>query len=833
MIPRKGTLKIFFGYAEDNGESQAMLDAAMQARSQGKTVFICTADSSFDLDEVLRSAPDVAALDGYARKNGASSRHKKRYQDVEELLNAGIDVYTSMNVTNIESLHDMVTSVIGRAPAESVPDSAFDSADLVELVDMEPQEAITRLQVNGKVLSVEQLAALREMAYRRCANRLRHRTVKSQTEKAIRTDEHVLVCLSSSPSNARIIRTAARMAKAFDSQFTALFIETPSFAQTSEENKERLQRHYKLASQAGASVETVYGEDVPYQIAQFARLSGVTKVVLGRSAVNQRHVFKKANLSEQLLHYAPELDLYIIPDSQTNAKYYIRENIRISAQDLTINIIKSLAILAGATSISMMFYHQGFTEANIIMVYILGVLMTSMLTSHYVFSLISSISSVMIFNYLFTVPRFSLTAYETGYPVTFLVMFVTAYVTSTSTLRYKDQAGQSAKYAYRTILLYDTNQRLAKAKGSASILQTSGEQIMKLLHRTIVIFNNVNGELSEPEWYCADENTEAFIDEEAEMNTARWVLTHNHAAGAGTDTMSDVQYYYLAIRINDRNYGVVGIKATQAPLDVSEREILLSILGEAALALENDKNAEAREQAAILAESEQLRANLLRSISHDLRTPLTGISGNAGILMQEAANLDEATKQRIYQDIYDDSQWLIKLVENLLYATRIEEGRMMLQTGPELASEMIAEAMQHLPRRAVDYHMSYICEDELLMVHADAKLIIQVIINLIDNAVKYTPPGSSITIKAEQTGSMASISVADTGFGIPDEEKGKIFEKFYCADRKIADNRRSLGLGLFLCRAIVEAHGGTIEVKDNDPQGALFVFTLPVEEVKL
>lgn len=657
-------------------------------------------------------------------------------------------------------------------------------------------------------------------------------TEKEQGKKK-HTDEHILACLSAAPSNAKIIRTAARMADAFDCRFTALFIETPDFSSASDEDRNRLQEHRKLAADLGAGIETVYGEDVPYQIAEYARLSGVTKIVLGRSTLTRKHRLGKPTLTEQLLNYVPEMDVHIIPDMNANVNYHPKRAGKYNKREIFLNVAKSTAIFAGATLLSLLFYHLGFTDSNIIMVYILGVLLTSVVTSHQTYSLVSSVSSVMIFNYLFTVPRFSLTAYGTGYPVTFLVMFLTAYITGTFALRYKEQAGQSAKNAYRTKVLFDTDQLLSKAKDKDEILQAAGEQIMKLLRRDIVVFENKDGELSEPHLYHFNGSSQSEFNQTVEIPTAQWVLTHNHSAGACTETMPESHYYYFALRVNERVYGVVGIESRNSPMEATEQEMLLSILGETALALENDKNAREKEAAAVLAESEQLRANLLRTISHDLRTPLTSISGNASNLLQAGSNFDEETRQQIYLDIYNDSLWLINLVENLLYATRIEDGRMTLSSAPELVSEIIGEAMQHLSHQASKHQVVTRCEDELLMVRGDARLLVQVILNLVDNAIKYTPAGSTISITAKKENQMAEVSVADTGHGIPDEEKTKVFEKFYCGSNKIADNRRSLGLGLYLCKVIVEAHGGQIQVTDNYPHGSVFCFTLPLEEVSV
>ena len=849
----KGSLKIFFSYAESIGKTQAMLKAAEIARNQGIDVVVgyiaahtseqpaafptqlerLAPDSgTFDIDLALARKPELILLDELACTNGPGCRHKKRYQEVYELLNAGIDVYTTVNVGNIESLHDVVASITGITTWERIPDSVFDEADQVELIDIEPQELISRLNESDTAesrLTVEQLTALREIALRRCADRVKRLSNRLQVKKVFHTDEHILACLSSAPSNGKIIRTAARMAKAFNSQFTALFVETPDFAAATEENKRRLSDNRKLAEQLGASVETVYGDDVPYQIAEFARLSGVTKIVLGRSAMTRKHLLGKPTLTEQLLSYAPELDIHIIPDRSADIPYRPRKAVK--KRHVLRNILISGGFLLGATLLSLLFWNLGFIESNIIMVYILGVLLTSITTSHQVYSLVSSVASVFIFNYLFTEPRFTLMAYGTGYPVTFLTMFLTAYITGNLAIRYKAQASQSAKIAHRTKILFDADQLLSKAQGKEEILQTTAEQIQKLLERNIVIYENLNGHLSAPHFYQTGKPELYFSSSEIEHRAAEWVLENNHIAGATTDTHLDAQYMYLALRVNERVYGVVGIDVKSAPLDASAHGMLLSILGEAALALENDKNAREKEAAAVLAESEQLRANLLRTISHDLRTPLTSISGHASNLMMNGAGFDEETKQQLYTDIYNDSMWLIELVENLLYATRIEEGRMTLNTSTESLSEIVEEAVRRIGRKTSEHIFTVSCEDDYLLVRADAKLIVQVITNIVDNAVKYTPPGTAISLTAGENNGKAEVVVADTGNGVPDEVKAKIFEKFYCGTNKIADNRRSLGLGLYLCKAIVEAHGGELTVSDNQPHGAIFRFTLPLEEV--
>ena len=856
----RGQLKIFFGYAPGVGKTCAMLQAAQDARRRGVDVVCGWVDDhgrtgtrsrmgalerlpmmrlpngagEFDLDAALRRRPKLILLDEINHVNAPNCRHSRRYQDVEELLNAGIDVYATVNVQHIESLNDQVAAITGAPERERIPDEVFDRADQVELVDVEPEDLLERLRAErGDVnWTLETLRALREIALRRCADRVNLLT--GDQSARFHTDEHVLVCLSSAPSNARIIRTAARMAAAFHGGFTALYVETPDFSAMSEADRDRLRANMRLARQLGATIETVCGDDIPYQIAEFARLSGVSKIVLGRSAAAHKRLIPKPSLTDQLIARAPSMDIYIIPDSASDADYRPRRSRGPLAGFSPWDILKSFVVLLGATALSVAFYELGFSEANIIMAYILGVLITSLVTTHPGYSIISSIASVVIFNYLFTEPRYTLHAYDAGYPVTFVIMFLAAYITGTLTVRLKNHARQSAEAAYRTKILFDTDQLLNRARDRDEIISNLADQIVKLLNRDVVAYLCEGGELGAPRLFAAQQGTlREDLTGEDEREVAQWVLKNNKHAGATTDTFSGARCLYLAIRVNQNVYGVVGIAVNGEPLGSFENSVLLSMLGEGALALENEKNAREKEAAAILAKNEQLRANLLRSISHDLRTPLTSISGNASNLLTSANDFDEATKRQLYADIYDDSMWLINLVENLLSVTRIEEGRMNLNLSAELMDEVIAEALRHINRRSVEHEISVRSGEDFILAHMDARLIVQVVINIVDNAVKYTPAGSHIRIETEKAGAWVVVRIADDGPGISDEAKAQVFDMFYSGANRVADSRRSLGLGLFLCKSIVTAHGGTISVKDNQPHGTIFEFTLPAEEVQL
>ena len=488
-----------------------------------------------------------------------------------------------------------------------------------------------------------------------------------------------------------------------------------------------------------------------------------------------------------------------------------------------------------ATLIGFLFYHWGFTEANIITLYILGVMLISVSTKSSVCSMISSIAGVLTFNFFFTVPRFSLHAYDSGYPVTFLVMFLASLMTGSLASKLKLHAKRSAELAWRTKLLFETDQNLQKASSPKEIRSVTAKQLLKILQRDIIVYPIENNKLLAPEIFLTDSGTTstARYTTPKEMDVAQWVVTNNKRAGAGTETLSDACCIYLSIRTGDLVYGVMGIAAADSPLDSFETSILLSVLGECALALENQKNLEEKEAAAVLAKNEQLRANLLRSISHDLRTPLTSISGNASNLLSNGNLFDTKTKEQMCMDIYDDAMWLIDLVENLLSVSRLEDGRMNLHISTELIDEVVVEALRHVDRRCAQYNLRVQNSEEYLLAQIDAKLIVQVLINLINNAIKYTPPGTEIDIAWERRGGWLQVSVSDTGPGVSDQAKPHIFDMFYSASDPIADSRRSMGLGLALCKSIINAHGGEIAVADRSPHGAIFTFSVPAGEVEL
>ena len=648
--------------------------------------------------------------------------------------------------------------------------------------------------------------------------------------------EHILVCLSSSPSNERIVRMAGKMAQAFSGSLTALYVQTPGDADMNAEDTVRLQVNMRLAQQLGAEIVTTHGEDVATQIAEYVRLSDVTKIVIGRSSVQRRHFWSEPTLTERLITLAPEVDIHIIPDVEAYKNYRGKRLVTIRPAFPTAwDLLLTIGILATATVIGWAFLRLGFANANIIMVYLLGVLLTSAFTSGYTCGVLSAFLSVILFNYFLTEPRLSLAAYGSKYPVTFAVMFTAALLTGTLAAKLKAHAQLSARDAYRTKLLFDMNRQLQKAETPDEVYQMTATQIQKLMQRDVLIYPAQGDALLDGNVYPADGSGPYSIpDTDQEKNATQWVWQNRKRAGATTQNFPKAKRLYLAIRTGQQVFGVVGIPMEKQPQpDAFTSSVLFSILGECALALESLRNAEEKEKAAVLAKNEQLRANLLRSISHDLRTPLTSISGNADTLLHSYNVLDEQTRKQIFTDIYDDAQWLTGLVENLLSITKIADGSVKLRLSDQVVDDIVSEALRHIDRRSAEHHITVDCGDVPLLVRVDAGLIMQVLINLVNNAIKYTPAGSNIWVTAALREDAVEICVSDDGHGIPNELKERVFEMFFTGSNPIGDSRRSLGLGLTLCQAIIHAHHGEITLKDNSPHGCIFSFTVPLSEVNL
>lgn len=634
-----GKLKIFFGYAAGVGKTYAMLQAAHQAQKGGLDVVVGYVEQharpdtlallngleilprreidyrgikmkEFDLDRALQRRPQLILVDELAHNNAQGCRHTKRYQDVEELLQAGINVYTTVNVQHLESLNDLVSSITGIAVHERIPDRIFDRANQVELVDIEPDELVKRLQA-GKVyrerqakqalqnfFTSENLAALREIAMRRTADQLNRTAVQEGKEKSAKAGEHILICLSSSPSNAKVIRTAARMAEAFHSGFTALFVQTPETTELSGDNLKRLRSNLHLAEQLGAQISTVYGTDPAVQIAEYARVSGVTKIVMGRMNHKQNPVTGKKSLADRLIELT-DLDIYIIPDHQPLYKKPLGK-LRIPKSHFTWkDACITLAALVLSSMAGFAFYHAGFSESNIITVYILGVLITAVSTNGHFYGAMGSLLSVAAFNFLFTEPRFTFRANDPNYPVTFLIMLSSSIIASSLASRVKAQARMAAQKSYYTELLLESSQKLQKGRTEWDCLRLTAEQLNRLFDRPILYA------LSQPERDLAfrvepsdaqDVLAELGTDE---MGVAKWVQKNNKYAGATTSTLPDSKWLFLSVRGTQGVMGIVAVPVAGYSIpDAFEKNLMIAILNECGLSQERIRLQEERSKSA-------------------------------------------------------------------------------------------------------------------------------------------------------------------------------------------------------------------------------------------
>ena len=645
--------------------------------------------------------------------------------------------------------------------------------------------------------------------------------------------ERILVCVSASPTNSDVIRRAAGLSRAIGAELIALYVEDPETQDDAQEKA--VHEHLDLAERQGAVLTTIYGNDPATAIAQYARVSGITKIVLGKSPGRRSAFAPRETLMSRLNELAPDVEIIIVPnrlkeDSRRFSLKRMVQNERFTAGDL----IKTVMILALCTGLGFLFSAIGLAITNVVLIYILGVMAVALFTTGYIYSLLSSLLSVLIFNFFFTEPYYSLQS-SPDYFATFAVMFAAALLSSSLTSRIKTQSIQTANKAYQTEVLLSTSQLLQKAEDRGAIMNVVLQQLSRLLEHSVLYYDQTDGRLSGDPVCKEVEGDGGFaqVDLAGEREAAEWVGRNGKHAGRTTRKWPQAKCLYMAIRSEHRVWAIIGIRADNAPsIDEYRKNLMISILDEGALAIEKDHMTREKQRMEESARQEALRANLLRAISHDLRTPLTSISGNAAILLEDRGDLDESRKIALYDSIYDDAIWLNGLVENLLTITRTENGTMELNLQSELVSDAIEEALRHLDRNAEKRKIVTDLQDDLLMARMDSALIVQVLINLINNAVKYTPEDAKITIGAKAEDGMALLWVEDEGQGVPEGDEDKVFEMFYTGIKRSPDSRRGIGLGLALCRSIVQAHGGEIWMMNARPHGAKVSFTLPMAEVK-
>ncbi|MBN1991950.1 MAG: sensor histidine kinase KdpD [Anaerolineae bacterium] len=861
----RGKLKIFLGYAAGVGKTYAMLEAAHQRLTEGVDLVVAYVEThgraetetllqgleiiprqqieyrhviltEMDIDAVLARRPQLALVDELAHTNAPGSRHARRYQDVLELLDTGIDVYTTLNIQHLESLNDVVVQITSVTVRETVPDRLLDEAHEIELIDLPLDELLQRLE-EGKVYVPEQaaqairkffrpgnLSALRELALRRAADRIDEQMRAYMQAHAIAgpwpAGERLLVCVSPSPLSERLVRTARRLAVRLNAEWFAVYVETPGHAQMSHAGRDRVARNLQLAELLGAKTMIVSGRSAAEAIVDFAQTHNIATIVIGKPLRPRWVELLRGPVVDRIIRQSGDLDIYVI-SSATAEKLPDVQHKLVGKQPFHWQGYVQSAGLVALTTLLGVPLRPFIEPTNLVMLYLLAVVMAAIWLGRHP-AMLASFLSVVAFNYVFVPPYYTYVVSDAQFLLTFAALLVVGIVISTLTAQARDQARAAQRRQAHTAALYELSRDLAAAIEPEDIAQIVITHIGQLLACRATILLPQQKTLHP----CCNNND--FDLDDNELAVAAWVLQHNQPAGRGTDTLAGAKNSYLPLEAAQHIVGVLGIGRDKNadPLTPEQWRLLESFAHQGAQALRRVQLAEEARQARLLRETEQLQTALLNSISHDLRTPLASITGALSSLRDDAPFLDETGRNVLVSTAWEQADRLNNLVGNLLQMTRMEAGGMKVK--PELCDiqDMIGVALAQLGNRLDERPINIDIPDNLPLIPLDIVLMVQVLVNLLDNTLKYSPPQEPITIRANLIESELVLQVIDKGPGIPDPELERIFGKFYRLERP--DDVGGTGLGLSISKGIVEAHNGRIWAKNRDGGGAIFSLAVPV-----
>jgi two-component system sensor histidine kinase KdpD len=862
----RGRLKVFLGAAAGVGKTYAMLQAAQVRRVEKTDVVIgwvethgraeteallaglewlparrveyrTTTLAEFDLDAALARHPALLLVDELAHSNAPGLRHTKRWQDVQELLNSGIDVYTTLNIQHLASLTDVVAKITGVVIRETVPDSVLDEADEVSLVDLPPDELLERLK-DGKVYIPENareairnffrkgnLIALRELALRRTADRVDLSMRGYMREHAVQgtwpVTERLLVSVSPSPDSPRVLRAAKRMATALRAEWIAAYVDTARPVPLPDADRARLAETLRLAEQLGAETVTLIGTRISEELLAYARDRNVTRIVIGKPKQPPWRRLLAGSIADALIRGSGEIDISVISGEGKTAgrPRPFRPRRPPWAASLT-----AVGVVASCTAVAWAMFPY-FELANIVMTYLLGVVVIAS-RAPLGPAILASVLSVAAFDFFFVPPYYSFAVSDTEYLVTFAVMLVVAVVISNLTGRMRAQAAAARLRERRTAALYAMSRELASIRVSVEVLRAAVRHIAEVFRSPTVIV--LPDERGDPMRQIGQ--TEDFLQNTTDLGACQWVLQHGQIAGPGTGTLPGATALFLPLTASRGTVGVLGIRpvdpeALQAP---EQLHLLEAFANQAAVAYERAQLAVEAQQSQLRVESERLRNSLLSSVSHDLRTPLTSMMGTVSGLLEEKEELDPATRRDLLQSVYEEMERLTRLVNNLLEMMRLESGAVSLKKEWHPLEEVIGSTLTRMEQRLTHHPVRVDLPPDLPLVLLDGVLIEQVLVNLLDNAVKYTPAGTPIEIYAAQGDGAVQVEVADQGPGFAAGDEERVFEKFYRG--RPESTTRGVGLGLAICRAVIEAHGGRIWAATRPGGGAVVRFTVPTKE---
>lgn len=878
----RGKLKVFFGYAAGVGKTYGMLRAAIEQSEAGKNVLVGYVEpharpetmallknlatlptktidyrgmslEEFDLDSALLAKPELILVDELAHTNIEGSRNRKRYQDIDELLNAGIDVYTTMNVQHLESLNDIVEEITNIHVNETVPDHFFDEA-FIKLIDVEPEELVYRLK-EGKIyqphnakkamnhfFTLENLKLLREIAIRKAADYIGMENRPDQLLNNKRVQSKLLTYIddTSKVGAEKCIRWTARLAVAFRAEWVVLFVENDE--SDGKSTNEQVMKNFELAETLGAETVTLNAHDKVETIIQYAKLTGVTDIIIGkkRRGQNFRKLFK-TELEDQLVQELNNVEIHMIPFAEKTNSAKPREIKNSWKPKLfsTSNFLKTILLLVVATLCSEVVTYLGIGDQNVIVVYLLFVLIIARATYGYSYGVFASILSVLLFNWFFVEPLYSLTVYKPGYPITLLIMLAVALFTSNMMIRVKSQARDSIEKEHRMEVIYDLNKDLLRVKSINGIVEITNRYLAQTLERSVIFYTEKpeQKQAYQVEVYDGNHEAQKSLVSESEIAVANWVFNNRKEAGFGSNTLMGASTYYFPLLSQGEAVAVIGVYClNEAPLTHENLNFLKLISTQISLALERQHLANEQQEILLESEKEKMRGNLLRAISHDLRTPLTGILGASSAMIENKDKFTETLKLQLLTDIKEDSEWLIRMVENLLSVTRIDEGTMKVNKVPEAVEEIAATAVRRIRKRFPQQEIQVKVPTELILVPMDGKLIEQVLINLMENAIRHSGKITPIMVNVLRQGNDVVFEVQDQGLGIKKERLTNLFNPF--DGSKVSqgavpvDAKRGLGIGLSICKTIIAAHNGTISGENNQSKGAVFRFTLPIEPIE-
>lgn len=877
----RGKLRIFFGASAGVGKTYSMLEAARGLRAAGGDIVIGYVEPhgrveterllegmeqlptlavnyrgalrrEFDLDAGLKRRPAILVVDELAHSNliegDPPPRHAKRWQDIEEVLEQGVSVWTTVNVQHIESLNDLVAQITGVRQRETIPDRIFDEADEIELIDLPPDDLIARLKA-GKIYVPEQAAAaierffckpnliaLRELALRRVADRVdaaaRASALVDRTSRAWMARDRVLVAIGPDEQAEQVVRAGKRIADGLDAQWTVVYVETPDLLRLTAIERNRRIDLLRLAESLGAETVTLGGPSAAQALLEYARTRNATRLVIGAPKRRGWRAWLRPSTTTELVRGARGFDVITIgavddgrassaPRSATSAEVGLAAPIHWN------RYAWALATSAIATAIAFAMFPY-FELANIVMAYVLASTIAAVRFGRGP-AVTAAVVNVLAFDFCFVPPRFTFSVADVQYVVTFAVMLIVAVTIANLMASVRQQTRVAGARERRTALLYAMSRELAATRGVSNMARIAVRHVAEVFDcKAVVLLQDANGRLRYPQ--------EAPIEpsfRKADLSIAQWVVDHGKRAGLGSDTLPAAPALYVPLSDQRQRLGVLAVlpENRRRILLPEQRHLLETFAGQLGLAMERARLADTAETARVAAETESLRNTLLASISHDLRAPLAVIAGASSTLAERGRDLDEQTCTSLARSIETKSREMADLVSNVLDLMRFESGQIALRREWETLDDLIGSALNRTAERLRAHSVEIAMPSDLPPVHVDASLIVQTFVNLLDNVAKYTPPATGVRISAQADDDLVRVTVDDDGPGLPPADRDRLFDKFQRGRDEGAVV--GAGLGLAICRAIVRAHGGEIKAADRPGGGARFQFTLPTKEPAL